>query len=149
MMGLIVESVEIPWHPVPDRIIAAVQFSGQADGALFLETDQPHARWFAGCLLGMEPPRTVDDDVRDALGELANVIGGNLKDTLAPGASLSLPSVVDGSEFSVRICNSTVAGRQAFSTDGAVFWISWIVKRSSVPAGFAGEEIGLKAEKEH
>lgn len=35
--------------------------------------------------------------VRDVLGELANIIGGNLKSALAQGLHLSIPAVLDGS----------------------------------------------------
>ena len=34
------------------------------------------------------------EDVADVLGELANIVGGNVKAMLPPGASLSLPRVV-------------------------------------------------------
>ena len=131
MMGLSVESLDVPWHQLPDRITASVQFGNTMYGALLLDTDQPSARRFAGGLLGMAPPQTVDDDVRDALGELVNVIGGNLMtDTLSPGTTMSIPSVVDGGDFRVRICHTTVVLRQAFSADGTVFWVSWIAKNS-------------------
>ncbi len=155
MMGLNVEPVDAPWHPGRDRLVAAVQLIGMTNGVIVLETDQQHARKFAGCLLGMEPPETVDDDVRDALGELANVIGGNLKEILAPGAILSIPSAVDGAQFSVRICHCAEVERQAFSTDGGVFWVTWMTLGSSGQNGAAAHagaidaaasEMGLAAQ---
>ena len=48
---------------------------------------------FAGSFLGMPPPDVVTGEVRDVLGEVANMIAGNLKCTLQPGLRISLPLV--------------------------------------------------------
>ena len=53
-------------------------------------------RWeacrFTGRFLSIDPPDTVNEYVRDVLGELANIIGGNIKSTVASGLTLSTPS---------------------------------------------------------
>lgn len=46
----------------------------------------------------------IDDDVRDAIGELANMLAGNLKAALDPAGSniqLSVPSFVSGVEYAI------------------------------------------------
>lgn len=56
----------------------------------------------------------VDDMVRDVIGELANMIGGNLKCVLAGGLRLSMPSVVDGPDHSLRVCRAGIRERLVF-----------------------------------
>jgi CheY-specific phosphatase CheX len=71
----------------------------------------------------MEPPDTVNDDVRDVLGELANMIGGNIKCAVASGLKLSMPSVTDGSDDGVRICGSKFH-RLGFECEEGPFWVT-------------------------
>jgi len=71
-------------------------------------------------------PTSFDDDVCDALGELVNMIGGNLKSVLPPGESLSIPTVVEGSHYSVRICGQYRSERMAFSGIDGPFWVTLI-----------------------
>ena len=68
---------------------------------------------FAGRFLSVDPPGKVDDVERDLLGELVNMIGGNLKCALGRGLRLSMPSVVDGSDYSLRIRRAEVLERIA------------------------------------
>ncbi len=70
------------------------------------------------------PPETVDDVVRDVLGELANMIGGNLKCVLTAGIVLSIPSVVDGSNYHLRVCGATARDRLSFQCDEGPFWVT-------------------------
>ncbi len=79
MMDLEVSPSGTPWSPSHDQLTSAVHLSGDWNGALLFECDRRQACQFAGRFLSMEPPEAVNDDVRDVLGELANMIGGNMK----------------------------------------------------------------------
>jgi chemotaxis protein CheX len=58
------------------------------------------------------------DEVRDALGELTNVIGGNVK-ALFPGPSrISLPTVAVGSDYEVGVVDTTAVTSVSFTCDG-------------------------------
>jgi CheY-specific phosphatase CheX len=72
----------------------------------------------------------VDDVVRDVLGELANMIGGNLKCVLTRGIRLSMPAVVDGSDYSLRVCGAEIRQRIAFQSAEGTFWIAVLTTRS-------------------
>jgi len=128
LLGLSVEPCEVPWQVMPDRVTAAIQFSGSTCGSLVVEVDASLARKFAGGLLAIDPPDAIDNDVRDAVGEIANVIGGNLNTSFAWGAILSFPYVVDGSDFKIRVCGKCIIIRQAFVYENELFWVSWIAK---------------------
>ena len=84
MMSLEVAECGTPWFPSGDRLTSALHLAGDWNGAVLLECDRRQACRFAGRFLSMDPPDTVDDVVRDVLGELANMIGVNTHFKLPP-----------------------------------------------------------------
>jgi chemotaxis protein CheX len=73
---------------------AAVTVTGAWEGMVSVELPTTMAEEVCRRMLGVED--TVDEDVADAVGELVNMIGGNVK-SLMPGPSvLSLPVVAAG-----------------------------------------------------
>jgi len=87
-----------PWfgelETITDPLIAWVDLHGEWSGRAALTTSTPVAHDLARALLGMEPDEEVSDlDLVDAFGEVANVVGGNLKSLLPTQGTLSLPQV--------------------------------------------------------
>ncbi len=99
-------------EPVFERCLtSAVRLTGEWEAVVLFQCDHPQARCFAEQYLGMGSPSkddpvtasamdcaqdsTVDAVIPDVLGELANMIGGNLKCALNKGLHLSVPQVVD------------------------------------------------------
>ncbi len=118
-----------PWSPDSGRLTAAVHLTGSWSGAVLLECDSREACAFTGHFLamaipGMEAPTVVDDVVRETLGELVNMIGGNLKCVLTPGISLSIPSVWEGSDSFGRVRGTEVCEQLAFRCGDGLFWIT-------------------------
>jgi CheY-specific phosphatase CheX len=78
-------------------LVAEVAVLGDTPARIAISIDRPGARAvterMAGPVIG---PALDDDDVADAVGELANVLGGNLKALLPEGSTLTLPSVGEG-----------------------------------------------------
>jgi chemotaxis protein CheX len=130
MLGLEASECGTSWFPGGDRLTSVVHLAGDWNGAVLVECDRGQACRFAGCFLTMEPPQTVDDVVRDVLGELANMIGGNLKPVLPRGIRLSMPSVVDGCDYSLRVCGAKVQQRLAFQSAEGLFWITILTTRT-------------------
>lgn len=130
MMSLEVAECATPWSASRDRLTAAVLLSGDWSGAVLFECNPRQACGFAGRFVSMDPPETVDDVVRDVLGELANMIGGNLKCVLSAGIRISIPSVVDGADHSLRFPGSEVRERLAFQCAEGVFWITVLSRRA-------------------
>ncbi|HWJ81090.1 MAG TPA: chemotaxis protein CheX [Nocardioides sp.] len=85
---------------------ASVSVSGGWQGIVTVELTEYVAGALAATMLALpEGLEVVDADIADAVGELVNMVGGNVK-SLMPGPSvLSLPSVA--------------AGRAAFSSDAS------------------------------
>lgn len=135
MMSLQVRECATRWFAAGDRLTSAVHLAGDWNGAVLFECSRSQACRFAGRFLAAAAPaidtaKTVDDDVRDVLGELANMIGGNLKCLLGSGIRLSMPSVVDGTNYSLRVCGAEVRERLAFQCAEGVFWITVLTTRS-------------------
>jgi chemotaxis protein CheX len=123
MMDVEVSVSESASVPAGDRITAAVYLEGDWNGAVSIECSHPQACSFAGSFLGMDAPEIVDDDVRDALGELANMIGGNIKSVIGTDIRLSMPSVIDGNDYTVRVCGGCIENKIAFQFAGGAFWV--------------------------
>jgi chemotaxis protein CheX len=123
-MSLEVSGNAAPLCAAPDRLSAAVHLSGEWNGAVIVECGQTEACRLAARFLSMDPPETVDDVVRDVFGELANMIGGNLKSVLSRGIRLSMPTVSDGSDYAVRICGSEVIERLPFECSEGPFQVT-------------------------
>jgi chemotaxis protein CheX len=98
-MDMEVRPSKAPW-PKHQRgmITSAVSFSKGWEGTMLIECDIPLAFMITKRMLGIEGPNAIDDnDVKDAMGELANMIGGNLKALMPPETSLSTPWVSNAS----------------------------------------------------
>lgn len=124
MLGLEVRADETPWSPGADRLTAAVHLTGEWHGAVLVECGPEQACAFAGRLLSVGRPEGVDDVVRDVLGEVANMIGGNLKCVLTRGLRLSMPSVVSGSHYHLRVCRAGLHLHLGFTCAEGPFWVT-------------------------
>jgi chemotaxis protein CheX len=137
MLGIEIAPAEQPWQPNPRGVVAIVTITGTWNGAVALETTQDQACDFAGAFLSLPAPDAVDSDVRDVMGELANMIGGNLKATIAHGARLSPPRVMAAADA------ETLTGdveRQAFSgAECGTFWVARITRPAESPESPAPE----------
>jgi chemotaxis protein CheX len=124
MLNLRVEPGTVLWFASDDRVTAAVHLSGPWNGSVLIECDTTQACRLAGRFLSIEPPKTLDNDVRDVLGELANMIGGNLKSMLCQGMHLSMPMVIDGSDYSFRVCGAVLHERLPLNSHEGPFWVT-------------------------
>ena len=86
--------VPLPGGLPDDAVSSWVEIVGPWNGAVVLTTGRSTAEQLSRCLLAEHAPPVLDDeDVDDALGELANVVGGNVKAVLPGPSVLGLPEV--------------------------------------------------------
>lgn len=109
----------------PGGLTVAVQFVGEWKGAIVLQCSEEQALLFTARLMPGRKPAGIDEDVRDCLGELANMVGGNLKSVLPHGVALSMPSVVAGSDYA-EICGANAARSVGFSSEVGVFRVTLV-----------------------
>ena len=81
--------------PLPARTLSSwVEIAGPWTGVVVLTTGCDTAAELTRALLGPHAPEVLEDeDIDDALGELANVVGGNVKAVLPGPSVLGLPEV--------------------------------------------------------
>jgi chemotaxis protein CheX len=88
--------------PIPGELPAELLSSwvdvvGPWTGSVVLTTGQQTAAELTRTLLGEHAPELLEhEDVADAFGEIANVVGGNVKAALPGPSALGLPEVGDG-----------------------------------------------------
>ena len=89
------------------KVVCLVSFTGKWNGSGSISCSGPLACAISGKLL-MSEYEAVNDEVLDAMGEMANMIIGNFKDEAAAtlGAlSLGTPTVIYGNNFQTRNWN--------------------------------------------
>ena len=81
---------------IDDQVTGCVHLSGAYIGAIMLQCSPPAARDAAAALFSVSPDDVTQAEVVDAMGEIANMVGGNVKSMLPGPSTLSLPSVIQG-----------------------------------------------------
>ena len=72
-----------------------VKITGAWDGEVRLHCPPILARLIAAAIFQVEADKAGDDEILDALSELIHIVGGNLKALLPQPVSLSLPCLLD------------------------------------------------------
>ena len=86
--------VPLPGELPPDVVSAWVDVVGPWTGSVVLTAGVRTAAELTRALLGDTAPAQLEqEDVDDAFGEIANVVGGNVKAALPGPSALSLPEV--------------------------------------------------------
>ncbi len=135
MMGLRAEEgplIDLGDTAAETEIVAFVGLSGSSAGMLGVYSSSTLARHIAGALLGEERPE-VDAEVRDAFGEVANIIAGNVATFLGDmgeSIQLSLPSVIVGKSLVTAILNTAPPRRaRRFSVSGEDLYVELALQR--------------------
>lgn len=80
-------------EPLESAFIASVAIGGEWNGHVLIGTNAKAASDIAAAMFAMEPDEVSDAEIGDALGEVANIIGGNVKALVPEPSVLSLPQV--------------------------------------------------------
>jgi chemotaxis protein CheX len=115
MLGLSLDGAPAP--EAEDYITGCVQITGDWQGAVTVELAVPLARRVAAALFAMEPAELGDGEVCDAVGELANMLGGNVKALLDGSCRLSLPAVVQGPAHVLSVSRGRLSASAALSSE--------------------------------
>ncbi len=86
-----------------NSVSGIVGLAGETKGMLSIHLPLETALAVTTAFLGMEVEE-IDEDVCDAIGELANMLGGCLKAAIDPSGSkvqLSMPSAIHGEEYTI------------------------------------------------
>jgi chemotaxis protein CheX len=108
-----------------DSISGVIGLAGTHKGVLAIHLPVRVAMAITSSFLGMEVDE-VNEDVEDAVGELANMLGGNLKTILSENGrdiDLSLPTTISGKEYEFQSSREADKERINLSCDAGDFSI--------------------------
>ncbi|HEU4347845.1 MAG TPA: chemotaxis protein CheX [Actinoplanes sp.] len=108
----------------PSEVHSSVSISGTWTGHVVYASSTGAARKAAAAFLAMDSGEVSEEDLSDVLGELANIVGGNIKAMLPPGCLLSLPQVVLAPESATTYPNAERIGGLYVTWDGEPVSIS-------------------------
>lgn len=96
----------IPLPPDPEgQVVSSVGFIGEVTGAVYLYSRVSFARLMTSRMLGLTESEVENDMVNDALGELSNMVVGNVKSRLCDRGltcTLTIPSIVRGQQLKIE-----------------------------------------------
>jgi chemotaxis protein CheX len=114
-----------------DVAVARVAVTGAWRGSVLLACPTDLARTAASAMFNRPAERLTDDEVADALGELTNMIGGNIKSLLPGPSRLSLPSVTVGASSTVPMPGAVLVNSVFLACEGLPLTVSvWQTGRS-------------------
>jgi CheY-specific phosphatase CheX len=88
-----------------ERVVGSVGFAGKAIGVVYIHVSDGFAQAIASAMLGMTPGELGTHEVDDVLGEVSNMVGGNLKSSLCDAGlpcALTIPSITRGGDFHIQ-----------------------------------------------
>mgnify|MGYP002632831947 CR=1 FL=1 len=93
--------------PMTESISGVIGLAGTHKGVLAIHIPNKVAMAITSSFLGMDVDE-INADVADAVGELANMLGGNVKSILSENGrdiNLSLPSTITGQQYDFQPTN--------------------------------------------
>ncbi|MEJ2154964.1 MAG: flagellar motor switch protein FliN [Desulfobacteraceae bacterium] len=100
------------------RMVGVVHYAGEVVGKLSLHVSQELAVLITTAMLGVESTELHgDEEVKDVLGELTNIVSGNLKsDFLNADLScvISTPNITRGSDFKIQASEMAITHQWVF-----------------------------------
>jgi len=106
-------------------VTGMVGMAGTYTGILSIHCPQSFALRITSNMLGMEVEE-VGEDVNDALGEIANMLGGYIKMVLSKGGmdiNLSIPTVISGEEYTINAMSDSDCVIVPFTHEGEKFLV--------------------------
>ena len=105
MLGYDVTQCDAILEHAPEArvLVGCVQVTGDWELATLVHMPEELAIDVAATMFGMQANELSADEVRDALGEMANMIGGNIKGMLPGATRLSLPTISEGRDFRIGV----------------------------------------------
>jgi chemotaxis protein CheX len=112
-------------------ITGMVGFAGIYSGVISIHCPVVLALKITSSMLGMECDK-VDDDLNDAIGEIANMLGGGVKQVLSKGGmdiKLSIPTVISGEDYTVNSLSGMDCVVIPFSLENEKFLVGLTLKK--------------------
>lgn len=106
-----------------ETVTAVVGFGGALSGACVVRCDGSAARQMVARMTGLEF-ESVDDTVKDGVGEICNMVAGAWKSkvpNLAAHCGLSVPAVITGRDYNLHVQAPEFEVRGSYDFEGTPF----------------------------
>ncbi|MDY0301144.1 MAG: chemotaxis protein CheX [Trichlorobacter sp.] len=115
-------------------ITGMVGFAGTYSGVISIHCPVNLAKKITCAMLGMEEEEVEDggEDLNDAIGEIANMLGGSVKMILSKGGldvKLSIPTVIAGEDYTVNSLSDIDCVVIPFSAENDRFLVGLTLKK--------------------
>jgi chemotaxis protein CheX len=126
MMEIAVSSTEnVEYGKLENTITGVIGLAGTHKGVLAVHLPYAVAFAITGNFLGIELDE-MNEDVEDAIGEIANMLGGNVKSILTEKGrdiNLSLPSTISGKEYGFHTIKGAERIVIPFNCENGTFYV--------------------------
>jgi chemotaxis protein CheX len=127
MLNIPLRSVSNAEPPLVADLTVMVGISGKLRGVLSLHCAADSACLWASRMLGMEL-REFDQNVRDGIGEMCNMVAGHFKSSLdnhlGDKCMISTPTVISGTDYQLHSLSGGEHVEVALGFEGAPLWIT-------------------------
>ncbi len=112
-------------------ITGMVGFAGTYSGVISIHCPVSLALKITSNMLGVDCDE-VNDDLNDAIGEIANMLGGSVKQVLSKGGldvKLSIPTVISGEDYTVNSLSDNDCVVVPFAIEGHTLLVGLTLKK--------------------
>jgi CheY-specific phosphatase CheX len=108
-------------------LVGCVQITGAWNGAVTMHYPMSLAKKVASIMFDLHGEPVENELIQDALGEMTNMTGGNIKSLLPEPCFLSLPAVAV-TDSAMRVPGSKLVSKVTFQCNGENFQVSLLKK---------------------
>lgn len=116
-------------------IVGSVNFAGHMCGVFHIHVQRAFALLMTSAMLGIEPDEIEgEDEIRDVICEVTNIVGGNLKSFFNDSGfycALSTPSITSGDDFTIESLNTERYEKFSFKYQQYKIWVEIGIKLQS------------------
>jgi chemotaxis protein CheX len=138
LFELPLETSDAPDLTGASTVTSFVHIDGAWRGVVMLQCPMALATGLTSAMFDGGTAGSADEvdeaDVRDALGEIANMIAGNVKALLPEPCTISLPAVALGNDHTVSVPGTAVVSTVPFTCDGHPFVITLLERPDGAKA---------------
>jgi chemotaxis protein CheX len=114
VLGMALVAVDDPAPDAEPGPTACVTITGGWEGSVVLRVSEQLAAEVAATMFDLPADEIGADETADALGELANIVGGGIKGLIAGTSQLSLPTVMLGTDTRLVVPQAELVHEVAF-----------------------------------
>ena len=120
-----VTQTNLPFRPKGqgNTLAGCVQITGEWQGSVTLYAPIEIGRKVAGIMYSLDEKEVEDQQIQDVIGEITNILTGNIKSILPAPCSISLPCVAV-TDFNLHHPGSEMVSAVNFDCEGLAFLVA-------------------------